>query len=148
MQQIDRIFKFCAYQDRSIYETRLKIRSLKMDKKDENLLIEKLIDEKYLDDFRFTEHYVQGKLNSKGWGIAKIKQGLIQKGVSNSLIQEVLSNIDPDQYLHNMENEMEKWLRNHPDNEQTKPKLIRFLLSKGYSYEQITKKIKSQDDTN
>ena len=148
MQQIDRIYKFCAYQDRSVYETRLKIRSLKKDKKDENLIIEKLIDEKYLDDFRFTEHYVHGKLNSKGWGIAKIKQGLMQKGISNALIQEVLSNIDPDQYLNNMENEMEKWLRNHPDNEQPKPKLIRFLLAKGYSYEQIMKKMNTQDDTN
>ena len=138
MQQIEKIFKYCAYQDRSVYETRLKIKSLKMDTLDEERLIERLISEKYLDDNRFARHYVQGKLNAKGWGIVKIKMGLVQKGINPSIINEVLQSIDKTQYEDNLKKEVEKWTRIHPLNHTNKPKLIRFLLSKGYSYDQIT----------
>jgi len=141
IQPIDRIYKFCAYQDRSVYETRLKIRSLKNPEINENQLIEDLIADKFLNDSRFANTFVQGKMNAKGWGIAKIKQGLIQKGVPESIIKEALQEIDETKYLDNLRKELVKWKKVNDLNPQTKPKLIRFLFSKGYSYDQIINEI-------
>ncbi|HPS71666.1 MAG TPA: regulatory protein RecX [Bacteroidales bacterium] len=141
IQPIDRIYKFCAYQDRSVYETRLKIRSLKNPEINENQLIERLIADKFLDDIRFTENFIQGKMNAKGWGIAKIKQGLFQKGVPELIIKEALQEIDETKYIDNLRKELVKWKKVNDLNPQTKPKLIRFLFSKGYSYDQIINEI-------
>lgn len=141
IQPIDRIYKFCAYQDRSVYETRLKIRSLKNPEINENELIERLIADKFLDDIRFAQNFVQGKMNAKGWGIAKIKQGLIQKGVPELIIKEALQEIDESKYIDNLRKELVKWKKVNDLNPQTKPKLIRFLFSKGYSYDQIMNEI-------
>ncbi len=141
IQPIDRIYKFCAYQDRSVYETRLKIRSLKIQEMNEDQLIDRLIADKFLDDVRFAQHFVQGKMNAKGWGIAKIKQGLFQKGIPESIIKEVLREIDETQYLDNLKREIQKWEKVNNLITQTKPKLIRFLMSKGYSYDQIINEI-------
>lgn len=141
IQPIDRIYKFCAYQDRSVYETRLKIRSLKIQEMNEDQLIDRLISDKFLDDVRFAQHFVQGKMNAKGWGVAKIKQGLFQKGIPESIIKEVLREIDETQYLDNLKREIQKWKKVNDMNAQTKPKLIRFLMSKGYSYDQVINEI-------
>lgn len=141
IQPIDRIYKFCAYQDRSVYETRLKIRSLKIQEMNEDQLIDRLIADKFLDDVRFAQHFVQGKMNAKGWGVAKIKQGLFQKGIPESIIKEVLREIDETQYLDNLKREIQKWKKVNDMNAQTKPKLIRFLMSKGYSYDQVINEI-------
>jgi regulatory protein len=141
IQPIDRIYKFCAYQDRSVYETRLKIRSLKIQEMNEDQLIDRLIADKFLDDVRFAQHFVQGKMNAKGWGVAKIKQGLFQKGIPESIIKEVLQEIDETQYLDNLKREIQKWEKVNDLNTQTKPKLIRFLMSKGYSYDQVINEI-------
>jgi regulatory protein len=141
IQPIDRIYKFCAYQDRSVFETRLKFRSLKIQEINEDQLIDRLIADKFLDDVRFAQHFVQGKMNAKGWGIAKIKQGLFQKGIPESIIKDVLKEIDETQYLDNLKREIQKWEKVNNLNTQKKPKLIRFLLSKGYSYDQIINEI-------
>jgi regulatory protein len=141
MTPLEKIVRYCAYQDRSIYETRLKIRTLKVPKEEEEEIIVRLIEEHFLDDRRFTENFVRGKMNSKGWGISKIKAGLIQKGVSDSIIQVVLAEIDTNQFMENMDQEIIKWNRSNQFTFETKPKLIRFLLSKGYTFDQIMNKI-------
>ncbi|MBP1673326.1 MAG: RecX family transcriptional regulator [Bacteroidetes bacterium] len=141
MTPLEKIVRYCAYQDRSVYETRLKIRTLKVSKKEEEEIIARLIEEHFLDDARFAETYVRGKMNSKGWGIAKIKAGLFQKGVAESIIQTVIAEVDTSQLAENMDNEIMKWKRSHSLTSETKPKLIRFLFSKGYSFDQIMNKI-------
>jgi regulatory protein len=141
MTPLEKIVHFCAYQDRSVYETRLKIRSLKIPKEEEEQIISRLLEEHFLDDARFAQTFVRGKMNSKGWGISKIKAGLFQKGVSESIIQAVLAEIDTNQFLENMDQEIDKWKRSNQFTFETKPKLIRFLLSKGYTFDQIMNKI-------
>ncbi len=141
MTPLEKIVRYCAYQDRSIYETRLKIRNLKISKEEEEQIISRLMEDHFLDDARFAETYVRGKMNSKGWGIAKIKAGLFQKGVAESIIQTVITEVDTSQLAKNMDNEIMKWKRSHSLTSETKPKLIRFLFSKGYSFDQIMNKI-------
>lgn len=141
IQPIDKIYKFCAYQDRSVFETKLKIRALKNPEINENDIIERLLADKFLDDNRFAQNFVHGKMNAKGWGVAKIKQGLILKGIPEHIIKEALQEIDEIKYLDNLRKELDKWKKVNDLNYQTKPKLIRFLLSKGYSYDQIMNEI-------
>jgi SOS response regulatory protein OraA/RecX len=76
-------------------------------------------------------------MNTKGWGVLKIKNGLTQKGISSKIIQETLKEIEGAKFEQILLKEIEKWKRSHPLSSETKPKLIILLLSKGFTYQEI-----------
>jgi len=132
-----KIRKYCAYQDRSIAEVRSKLKGYILPEEDiENIIIQ-LISEDYLNDQRFTENFVQSKLNNKGWGIHKIRFHLKQKGISEDIIQTVLNNIDDEEWYNELQNNIDKWKRSNKLTQATFPKLVRFLLGKGFKLAEI-----------
>lgn len=141
MQVIDKIQKFCAYQDRSEYEVRRKLKTFELSSEEEDAIIEQLIDDHFIDDLRFAYSFLNGKMNTKGWGIIKIKHGLFQKGISQKVAEEVLKDLDEVKYEQNLQKEIEKWKRSHQLTYESKPKLVRLLLSKGFVYNEIMNNI-------
>lgn len=141
MTVIDKIQKFCAYQDRTEFEVRRKLKTFPISEEEEHQIIEQLIYEKFIDDQRFARSFVMGKMNTKGWGIIKIKNGLFQKGISTEIMEEVFKEIDQEKFTANLQKEIEKWKRSNILTYETTPKLIRLLLSKGFTYNEIIKEI-------
>lgn len=137
MSVISKIQKFCCYQDRSEFEVRCKLKTFPISLEEENHIIEQLKCDKFIDDQRFAVSFVNGKMNTKGWGVLKIKNGLTQKGISSKIIQETLKEIEGAKFEQILLKEIEKWKRSHPLSSETKPKLIRLLLSKGFTYQEI-----------
>ena len=142
MTVIDKIQKFCAYQDRSEFEVRKKLKTFPLSSEEEAQIMEQLIYEKFIDDQRFAYSFVNGKMNTKGWGVLKIKNGLFQKGISQQIIEDTLKEIDEHKFEQNLLKEIEKWKRSHPLSIESKPKLIRLLLSKGFTYHEIMNNLK------
>ena len=93
-----KIARYCAFQDRCEYEVRTKLRDFGLNEEEIEELIDFLIDERYLDEDRFTHAYVQGKFNLKKWGKIKIKAHLRSKNVPESLIQKHLTKLPEDLY--------------------------------------------------
>ena len=62
---------FCAYQERCDQDVRKKLRSWNMDQEHTEILISDLISNRYLNEERFAEAYVSGKVNIKRWGRKK-----------------------------------------------------------------------------
>lgn len=89
---------YCALQDRSISETRLKLATWNVDKSFVGQIIDKLIDEGFLDEKRFAVNYTGGKFRINGWGKVKIAAGLRARSVPSEFIQYALSLIDKDEY--------------------------------------------------
>ena len=60
--------KYCLYQDRCYFEVEKKIKEYTQDKNSVEIILEHLRNEKFLDEKRFAENYVRGKINIKEIG--------------------------------------------------------------------------------
>ena len=97
-QILDKMAKYCAYQERSVKEVTDKLKTFEISEKDLEEIINYLIDNKFVNDERFAHAFVRGKINQSGWGVNKIRFHLIQKGVSKEIIDEALQSFDEEAY--------------------------------------------------
>lgn len=132
--------RFCAYQERSPNEIRLKLGRKGLLEGPIEAVIEHLTSHNFLNEQRFVETYVQGKFKIKGWGKHKIKAGLKTHRIPEHLIQVGLSQLetnDQDKRLADWLEKKKYALRNEPEGPKKTAKIIRFLLSKGYEMSAI-----------
>ena len=92
---------------------------------------ENLYAEGFLDDARFCQAYVHDKVAYQRWGRLKIEAGLQALQLPSSAIREALADIDEEQYKGNLRALVEQRPDDAPD------KLLRFLLQRGFTYEEI-----------
>lgn len=97
-QILDKMAKYCAYQERSVKEVTDKLKTFEISEKDREEIINYLIDNKFVNDERFAHAFVRGKINQSGWGVNKIRFHLIQKGISKEIIDEALQSFDEEAY--------------------------------------------------
>ena len=92
---------------------------------------ENLYAEGFLDDTRFCKAYVHEKVAYQRWGRLKIEAGLQALQLPSSAIREAMEEIDEEQYKDNLRALVEQRPDDAPD------KLLRFLLQRGFTYEEI-----------
>lgn len=134
-----KIARYCAFQDRCEYEVRTKLRDFGLSEEEIEELIDFLIDEKYLDEDRFTHAFVQGKFNLKKWGRIKIKAHLKAKKISESLIEKHLGNLSEDLYRETITALILKKSAEVKDESPLvrKQKVVAYLQQKGFEMELI-----------
>jgi regulatory protein len=141
-QIIFKLEAFCAYQERCTQEVRTKLERLGADESLSIEVIKHLTDHRFLDDKRFVEAYVQGKLRIKKWGRQKIKAALFQKRIDAKLIQEgIYAFISDDEYQQVIKSLIERKKRelsSEKNPQIKKQKLMRFLLSRGFQYDEFS----------
>lgn len=97
-QVLDKMAKFCAYQERCVKDVTEKLKTFDISPKDKEEILNYLLDNRFVDNERFTKAFVRGKINQSGWGLNKIRFHLIQKGIDKDLIDEALSQSDKEVY--------------------------------------------------
>lgn len=117
------------------------MKGLEGDKVAADKVVAKLVEEKYVDDRRYSEAYAREKSAISGWGLVKIKYMLSAKGISKEVISQALAEIDTDKADTRLEKLLENKYRTLKDDPQWKMKLLRFALGRGYSYEDVNEKI-------
>lgn len=143
-QAIEKIKNYCATREHCQSEVRSKLFDYQVNKDTIEDIICDLISEGYINEERYAKAFVKGKFNIKHWGTLKIINHLKAKGISQQCIKIALAEIKNDDYQQKIELLIEKWLNTHK-NEQPiirKYKLTRYLLSKGYSFEDFADIIK------
>ena len=101
-------------------------------------VVAKLIDERYIDDLRYSSAFARDKSSIAGWGETKIRYMLSAKGISRDTIAEALKSIDEDKASGRLEKLMESKARSLKGDPQFKLKMLRFGMGRGYSYEAVT----------
>ena len=106
-------------------------------------VVDVLISEKYVDDLRYASAYARDKSAIQGWGEVKIRYMLSAKGVSRSVIDEALKEIDQDKADSRLEKLLQNKLKSLKDDPQVRLKLLRFALGRGYSYDEVNDVVNS-----
>lgn len=137
--------KYCAYQDRCHQEVRLKLLFYKIYGDDLEDIITQLIQDKYLDELRYTKSFVRGKVRIKKWGPNKIKQQLQQKEISDYCQRKAFEEVDGQLIEDNLRYWLDRKSKDYKNDSGfvKKQKLIKFLMNKGYSYPDILNHVDS-----
>jgi len=146
-EALKKLEKYCAYQERSHKQVYQKCRDYGLTEDEANQILIELISSNFLNEQRFAEAYVKGKFKIKSWGKQKIVQGLNSAGVSKKLIENTIEEIDSKAYnetLIYLANKKRATLKTGTEFEKV-IKIQRFLLSKGYKYEEISEALKLQE---
>ena len=139
------IYRYCNYQERSHQEVKSKLYDLKATTPEVNALLVELIEQDLLNEERFARAYVRGKYRIKRWGRRKILVGLKAKNVSDYCIRKGMEEIDPEEYLQNLNHEARKaWerYRNEKIEWQRIAKTRQLLSAHGYESDLINDAIK------
>ena len=144
MDVLDKMAKYCAYQERCVKDITDKLNTFDISQKEKDEILNYLIDNRFVDNRRFAKNFVRGKINQNGWGVNKIRFHLMQKGIDKEIIDEALQTLDEEAYRQRLldiltvkaktvkaENEFEK-----------KRKLAAYAMQKGFEANLVWEVIK------
>ena len=97
---VGKIQSYCLYQERCVKEVKNKLFSFKVSSKFVHDTIQYLIDNNYLNEERFSEIFIQGKLRIKKWGRIKLKYELKLKGIDAKIIDAKINKINEEEYIN------------------------------------------------
>ena len=141
---IERLKNYCALQDRCQWDVTQKMKEWGLLEMTQNHILEILIQEKYIDEERFTQSFCRGKFLIKKWGKVKITNELKKKKISDICIKKGLEEIDLTEYdllLENLLTKKNDTLRDK-NHFTRKSKLARFLIQRGFEGDLVWDKIR------
>ncbi len=133
-QVLDKMAKYCAYQERCVKDVTEKLKTYDLPAKDREAILLYLLDNRFVNDERFTKAFVKGKVNQSGWGLNKIRFHLTQKGISKELIANALQEQDAEIYRQRLIDILKaksKTIKAESDFERTR-KLAAFAMQRGF----------------
>ncbi|POT56389.1 recombination regulator RecX [Citrobacter amalonaticus] len=143
---LDRAVRILAVRDHSEQELRRKLSAPVMGKngpeemdatpEDYDRVIAWCYEHNYLDDNRFVVRLIASR-SRKGYGPARIRQELNQKGIARAAIEKAMRECDIDWGVLARERAMRKFGEPLPSTFSEKVKVRQFLLYRGYLMEDI-----------
>lgn len=130
---------------KSIYELREFLRKKEYPEEMIDHAIDKLIQQRYLDDRLFAKSYINTQMITTSHGPLRIKNDLYNKKVSSSIIEEEIALFDEESQIEKMKKIIERLIRSNRTRGGLvlKQKIINDLKTQGYEYDLISRIISS-----
>ena len=129
----------CAQAEHCEQEMRDKMKRWGLDEMVQNRIINRLTEERYIDNERYARAFVKDKIRYNKWGRRKVQQALWMKRIDTDIQQRVLDEIDEKEYLDVLRpllKQKRKSIKAENDYELNQ-KLVRFALSRGFTFDII-----------
>lgn len=104
-------------------------------------IMDRLVEEKYIDDLRYASAFARDKSSIAGWGATKIRYMLAAKGIDRETIAAALQEVDEGKASDRLEKLLSAKVRSLKDDPQCRMKLLRFALGRGYQYDEAAEVI-------
>jgi regulatory protein len=131
-EALQKLQRYCAYQERSLFNVERKLQQIGLPRDRHEEVIAQLMEDSFLDEYRFTEAYTRGKLNQKQWAPRRIRMGLQEHKIPRVTIDRVLGQVDQHIVDTNALYLVERWFES-----KSKEKLTAALQRRGYDFELI-----------
>lgn len=139
-QALSRLAALCARGEHCRGELHEKLRRWGLDEDVRDRVVAELVAKRYVDDERFARAFVHDKLEYNGWGRRKLEQALRMKHVAQTVIDAALADCETDDYVEKLRPLLDQKRRSTKaaNERELNMKLIRFALSRGFTYDQIS----------
>ena len=114
------------------------LRDLEGDTSAAKRVVDALVADKYVDDARYASAFAREKASIQGWGPVKIRFQLRSKGISDADIASGMSEIEEPKAARKLESVIAAKYRTLQGDPQCKLKLLKFALSRGYEYQEVS----------
>ena len=137
----------CAQGEHCQWEMLEKMRRWELDDAAQAAVMARLVKERYVDDERYARAFVKDKVRYNKWGRRKVEQALWQKHISEDIRQQVLDEVDDEEYLSILRPLLKQKRRSTKakDDYELNQKLLRFALGRGFTYDLIRQCIDVED---
>lgn len=138
-EALNKIFRYCAYQERSHFEVRSKLFEYQLQSNRVDEILSYLITEGFLNEERYAKAFAGGKFRMMKWGKLKIQRELESGGVSPRNIAKGLAEINTADYTRTLLSLVKKKSNQVTDENlyKKKNKIARFVIGKGYEPELV-----------
>lgn len=143
-QALYRAAQLCSQGEKCPSDIYEKVQEWGLSEADAARLVGWLTEEKYLDERRFVHAFVNDKFTYQHWGRVKIAYTLRMKDISESLIDETMSDvIDEEQYLDTCASLLRARMKGLelPLSQPDRAKLYRFAAQRGFESSVISKSL-------
>ena len=138
----------CAQAEHCEQEMRDKMKRWELDETVQNRVIDRLTEERYIDNERYARAFVKDKIRYNKWGRRKVQQALWMKRIDTDIQQRVLDEIDEKEYLDVLRpllKQKRKSTKAQSEYELNR-KLVRFAISRGFTMDIIKQCIDAADE--
>ncbi|MDM8159210.1 regulatory protein RecX [Labilibaculum sp. K2S] len=148
---LSKVMFICSRQEKCSFDIRKKLCEWEISSADQDQIIQTLIDEKFLNDERYTNFYVRDKFRFNRWGRIKIAHHLKQKQIPEYIISDAIYQLDESEYAQNLHDILHGKIKTirEEDPYQLRAKLFRFAQGRGFESQlslQIIDKLISKKD--
>ena len=147
-EALNKAAAYCTLCERCISEVSAKLTTWGIPHTEQEKIIARLIEEKFIDEVRYCRAFVNDKVKFNRWGRIKITAALREKHLPQEHIKEALEEIDEEIYQQSLQETIEIKRRElkGKDDFATQQKIIRHAAGRGYEPSLIIKTIKYQGD--
>ena len=134
---------YCSLSEHCTQKVREKLVQWETPKEFIQPIIDRLVEEDYINEERFARAFVKDKFRFNHWGRIKITTHLRALGISSENIATAMQEIGDEEYTKMLDEIVEKkrkTIKNGTDYE-IRAKLLRHALSRGFEYELIASKL-------
>jgi len=145
---LEKLQKYCAYQDRCHQEVRTKLISIEVYGDDLEDIMATLIEENFLNEERFARSYARGKFRIKRWGRVRIKQELKKRYISAYCIRKAMEEIQEEDYIDTLIKVLEKKKKQLKEKNPfvLRGKLAKYAISRGFESSVVWEMVKTLID--
>lgn len=140
----NRATSLCARSEYSPYDIMRKCRDWGLSEAEAESLVERLKEERFIDERRYVHAFVHDKLEYAHWGRVKIQFALRQKHLPDALISEALDEAaEPESYQDALVSLLRQKVARMPRplSPQDRAKAYRYAASRGYEMDAIARAI-------
>lgn len=135
-----RALSFIARRFHSERELLIKLKTKSYEERLIKIVLRELIENSFIDDKVYATDFVDEKLKKKKWGKNKIRAALFNRGITATIIDEVFKSFDSELDQNEValglaKKKYENLKSRETDPRKLKQKIVSFLLSRGFDYD-------------
>ena len=147
-QAFTKLAALCARSEHCQHDMLEKMHQWGISAEEQAEVMQRLVNEHYVDDARFARAFVLDKVRYNKWGRRKVEQALWVKHIDKAIANEALNDISDEEYLSVLRPLLKQKRRStKAQNEyELNRKLVRFAISRGFTMDIIKLCIDATDE--